>query len=62
MVVKMRRLGMQMVELVMMSQTFVMEYPHSWKYVGQINHHNITLDLIQSLKALEKKPYEVGTY
>jgi len=53
---------MQMVELVMMSQTFVMEYPHSWKYVGQINHHNITLDLIQSLKALEKKPYEVGTY
>jgi len=54
MVVKMRCLGMQMVELVMMSQTFVMEHPHSWKYVGRMNHHNIALDLIQSLKALEK--------
>ena len=45
---------MQMVELVLMSQTFVMEHPHSWKYVGQLNHHNIVLDLIQSLKVLEK--------
>jgi len=60
MVVKMRRLGMQMMELVMMSQTFVMEHPHSWKYVGQMNHHNIALDLIQSLKALEKNHMKSG--
>ena len=43
MVVKMRHLGTQMVELLLMSQTFVMEHPH-----------NIALDLIRSLKVLEK--------
>jgi len=43
---------MQMVELVMMSQTFVMEHPHSWKIVGQMNHHNIAMDLLQSLMAV----------
>jgi len=51
---------MQMVELVMISQTFVMEHPHSWKIVGQMNHHNIAMDLLQSLMAMEKNHMKLG--
>ena len=59
-VVKMTGLGMPMVESVMMSQTFVMEHPHSWKIMGQMNHHNIGMDPLQSLMAVGKNHMKSG--
>jgi len=59
-VVKMTGLSMRMVESLMMSQTFVMEHPHSWKIVGQMNHHNIGMVPLQSLMAVGKNHMKSG--
>jgi len=53
-VVKMTTLDIRMVESVMMSQTFVMDHPHSWKIVVQMNHHKIGMDSLQRLTVVGK--------
>ena len=59
-IVKMMGLSMRMVESVMVSQTFVMEHRHSWKIVGQMNHHNIGMDPLQRLMAVGKNHMKSG--
>ena len=46
-VVKMKAFSMPMVESLMMSQTFVIDHPHSWKIMDQMNHHKNGMDPLQ---------------
>jgi len=60
-VVKMTSLSMWMAESVMMSQTFVMNHHHSWKIVGQMNHHKIGMDPLQKVDGGGKNHRKSGT-
>jgi len=56
----MTTLGMQMVESVMTSQTFVMDHPHNWKIVDQMNHHKIRMNPLQRLTTVGKNHRKWG--